>query len=317
MKKIYDMAVIGGGPAGYTAALYAVRAGLDTVVLEKLSAGGQVALSEQIDNYPGFENGINGFELGEKFQKTAEKFGAITELTEVERVSLRSDIKEIVTSDGIFFAKTVVIAVGAAPRRLGLPDEKLLMGKGVHYCASCDGMMYKGKAVAVIGGGNSAVADALILSKIAGTVHIIHRHDSLKATKIYHAPLMQMHNVRFHWNSTVTKLLHSDHLTGLKIKNTETGKEEKINCDGVFVNIGRIPLTQLFKDGPELDEMGYIKADESTRTNIPGVFAVGDVRTKALRQIITAAADGAISAHYAEEYLTRLNSGSENNRSLP
>ena len=298
MEQIYDMIVIGGGPAGYTAALYAARAGLSTLVLEKLSAGGQMALTEQIDNYPGFEDGIDGFTLGEKMQQSAERFGAVTELAEVYKASLSGEIKTLETSEGVFQGRTVVIATGASPRPLGVPGEDTLIGKGVHYCAACDGAPYRGKTVAVVGGGNSAAADALALK-----VYLIHRRDSLRATKVYHEPLMNAPNVEFRWNSTVSALLHVSRLTGLRLKDVNTGAERDLACDGVFISVGRAPATELFRSELVLDKSGYIVADESTRTNLPGVFAVGDVRTKALRQVVTAVSDGAVAVHYAEEYL--------------
>lgn len=303
MKQIYDMVIIGGGPAGYTAALYAARAGLKVIVLEKLSAGGQMALTTQIDNYPGFEGGIDGFALGEKMQQQAERFGAETELAEVTSVQLNGDMKIIETSEGPFYGKTVVFSSGANPRELGVPKEKELVGKGINYCAACDGMFYKGKTVVVVGGGNTAAADAMVLSRIAQKVIIVHRRDTLRATKIYHDPLLNTPNVEFCWNSTVTELLHDSKVNGVKIKDVNSGEESIIHCDGVFVSIGRSPATQLVKDQLNLDPSGYIAADESTRTSLPGVFAVGDVRTKALRQVVTAVADGAMAAHFAEEYL--------------
>ena len=303
MKQIYDMVIIGGGPAGYTAALYAARAGLKVIVLEKLSAGGQMALTTQIDNYPGFEEGIDGFALGEKMQQQAERFGAETELAEVTSVQLNGDMKIIETSEGPFYGKTVVFSTGADPRELGVPKEKELVGRGINYCAACDGMFYKGKTVVVVGGGNTAAADAMVLSRIAQKVIIVHRRDTLRATKIYHDPLLNTPNVEFCWNSTVTELLHDSKVNGVKIKDVNSGEESIIHCDGVFVSIGRSPATQLVKDQLNLDPSGYIAADESTRTSLPGVFAVGDVRTKALRQVVTAVADGAMAAHFAEEYL--------------
>lgn len=303
MKQVYDMLVIGGGPGGYTAALYAARAGLKTAVLEKLSAGGQMALTSQIDNYPGFEDGIDGYTLGEKMQLQAERFGVVTELAEVTAMKLDADIKEVTTSEGVFYAKTVVMATGANPRELGVPEERALIGKGVNYCAACDGMFYKGKTVVVVGGGNTAAGDALVLSRIAKQVIIVHRRDSLRATKVYHEQLTNASNVTFCWNSTVTGLLHKEKLTGVKILNSDTGEESVIDCDGIFVSIGRAPASALVSGLLELDEAGYIVADETTRTSLPGVFAVGDVRTKVLRQIVTAVADGAMAAHYAEEYL--------------
>lgn len=304
MEQLYDMIVIGGGPAGYTAALYAARSGLSVLVLEKLSAGGQMALTEHIDNYPGFEDGIDGFTLGEKMQRSAERFGAVTELAEVYKADLSERIKTLETSEGAFHGRTVVIATGASSRPLGIPNEAALIGKGIHYCAACDGAFYRGKTVAVVGGGNSAAADALTLSRIAKKVYLIHRRDSLRATKVYHQPLTAAPNVEFCWNSTVSALLHEDRLTGLRLKDVGTGAERELACDGVFISVGRAPATELFWDELELDKSGYIVADESTRTSLPGVFAVGDVRAKALRQVVTAAADGAVAVHYAEEYLT-------------
>ena len=302
-NHVYDMVIIGGGPGGYTAALYAVRAGLDTVVLEKFSAGGQMALTDQIDNYPGFENGIDGFTLAEKMKQGAERFGAQTKYAEVKSVDLNASPKVIETSEGTFYGRTVVFSTGANPRELGLPEEKELVGRGVAYCASCDGMFYRGKTVVVVGGGNTAAEDALLLSRLAKKVILVHRRDSLRATKVYHEPLMQAENVEFRWNSVVTELLHDAKITGVKLKDVQTGEETVVECDGVFVSIGRKPATELVKDQLTLDQSGYVVADESTRTNIPGVYAVGDVRTKVLRQVVTAVADGAMAVYYAEEYL--------------
>jgi thioredoxin reductase (NADPH) len=303
MDQIYDMIIIGGGPGGYTAALYAARAGLNTLVLEKLSAGGQMALTSQIDNYPGFPDGIDGFALGEQMQLGAERFGAVTELAEVTALNLKADPKVITTSEGTFYARTVVLATGAGPRELGIPGEKELTGRGINYCAHCDGMFYKGKTVVVVGGGNTAAADAMLLSRIAKKVILVHRRDTLRATKIYHEPLMKAENVEFRWNSAITELRSNGRLTGVKLRDTVTGEESILDCDGVFVSIGRKPATELVADQLDLDSEGYIIADETTRTSIAGVFAVGDVRTKALRQIVTAVADGATAAHYAEEYM--------------
>ena len=303
MEHVYDMIIIGGGPGGYTAALYGARAGLDVVVLEKLSAGGQMALTTQIDNYPGFEEGIDGFTLGEKMQAGAERFGAKTEYAEVYSAALTPKIKEIGTSEGTFYGRTVVIATGAGPRELGIPSEKELIGRGVNYCAACDGMFYKEKTVAVVGGGNSAAADALLLSRICEKVILIHRRDTLRATKIYHDPLMKAENVEFFWDSTVKEFIYDKKLTGLRLKNLKNGEISELPVDGVFISIGRSPVTGLFAEDLETDAGGYLMADETTRTGIPGVFAVGDVRTKQVRQVVTAVADGAVAVHYAEEYL--------------
>lgn len=303
MEKVYDMIIIGGGPAGYTAALYASRAGLDTVVIERLSPGGQMTLTDIIDNYPGFHEGIDGFTLGMRMQQGAERFGAKTEYAEVLSVELFKKIKRIETTSGTILGKILVIATGANPKKLGLQGETELVGRGVHYCAHCDGRFYKDKTVIVVGGGNSAAADALYLSGIAEKVYVVHRRDTLRATKIYHEPLMKAPNVKFLWNSTVSEIMAESKVVGVKIKDVHTDNITDIECDGVFISIGRKPATEFLNNTVELDQSGYIIADESTKTNIPGVYAVGDVRTKILRQIVTAVSDGATAVHFAEEYL--------------
>ena len=303
MERSYDVMIVGGGPAGYTAALYCARSGLKTVVLEKLSAGGQIALTEWVDNYPGFDEGIDGFSLGQKMQAGAERFGAVTELAEVQALELTGSIKRAVTDQGVFEAKVVMLATGANPRPLGVAGEEQWLGRGIHYCAACDGMFYCGKTVAVVGGGNTAAADALLLSRVAKEVHVIHRRDTLRATKVYHQPLMEAENVIFHWDSQVESLLTGDTFQGVRLRNKKTGEVSDLSCDGVFVSIGRQPATELVTGQVELDKSGYVVADETTRTNLPGVFAIGDVRTKALRQVVTAAADGAVASYYADEYL--------------
>ena len=303
--KIHDMIIIGGGPAGYAAALYAARAGLDTLVIEKMSVGGQMALTDVIDNYPGFDDGIDGFTLGMKMQSGAEKYGAQTIYATVLSVELNANPKKVVTDAGELFAKTVVIATGANPRPLGLHGEESLVGRGIHYCAHCDGRFYKGKTVAVVGGGNSAAEDALYLSHLAKKVYLIHRRDALRATRIYHEPLMKAENVEFLWNSRVSEFVSDNRLSGVVVENLISGEKSEISLDGLFVSIGRMPATELFSE-LEKDRNGYIVADESTKTNIDGVFAVGDVRVKALRQVVTAVSDGAVAAHFAEEYINLL-----------
>lgn len=300
--NVYDMVVVGGGPAGYTAALYAARAGLSVVVLEKLSAGGQMALSWQIDNYPGFPEGIDGFQLAEQMQQQAERFGAQTRYAQVDKIDLLANPKYLQTSDGDIYGKTVVIATGAVPRKLNLPGEEELMGKGVAYCAACEGMFFKDKTVAVVGGGNSAVADALLLSRVAKKVYLIHRRDSLRAEKVYHKALQEAENVVFLWDTEVSGLLREERLTAVKVRSVQTGQEQELPVDGLFISVGRIPAVDLVREQLTLED-NYILADETTRTNIPGVYAVGDVRTKLLRQIVTATADGAMAAHMAQEYL--------------
>lgn len=303
MAEIYDVVILGGGPAGYTAALYAARGGLSTLVLEKMAAGGQMTQTVQIDNYPGFDEGIDGYTLGDKMRKGAERFGAQTRYTEITAARLSGDVKEITTRDGVFYGKTVIIATGADHRHLGIAGEEDLIGRGVGYCATCDGNFYRNKTVAVVGGGNSAAADALFLSRIVKKVILIHRRDSLRASKVYHEPLKKVENLEFRWNSQVTELLSDQVLTGVKLRDVHSGEESTLSVDGLFISIGRTPATELFREELELDPSGYIVADESTRTNIPGVFAAGDVRTTPLRQIVTATADGAVAATAAQEYL--------------
>lgn len=303
MNHIYDTVIIGAGPAGCSAALYASRAGLDTALIEKYSPGGQMALTGDIDNYPGFEEGVDGFTLGMKMHKGAERFGITTIYGEITGVDFSDKIKKLTTSSGEILARTVIIASGAKARELGVENEKNLIGKGVHYCAHCDGNFYRNKTVVVVGGGNSAAADALYLSRLAEKVYVVHRRDTLRATKIYHEPLMKAENVEFLWNSTVEEFITELRVKGVRIKDTVTGEMKDVPCDGVFVSIGRDPMTEFLKGAVDLDERGYVIADETTKTNIDGVFAAGDVRTKALRQVVTAVADGAVAVHFAEEYL--------------
>lgn len=303
MSEIFDCIVIGGGPAGYSSALYACRAGLSTLVIEKMSPGGQMTLTGDIENYPGFDNGIDGFTLGMQMQKGAEKFGAKTVYADVLSVNLSGEVKTITVSGSEFFAKSVIIATGATPRKLGLTDEATLTGRGVHYCAHCDGRFYKDKIVAVVGGGNSAVSDALYLSNLCKRVYLIHRRDSLRASKVYHRPLENTENIEILWDSSVTAFLKDVKVFGIEIKNLKTNVVQELSVDGVFVSIGREPATTPFVGQVDIDSYGYIVADETTKTSVEGVFAAGDVRTKALRQVVTAAADGAVSAYFAEEYL--------------
>lgn len=303
MDHIYDVIIIGGGPAGYSAAIYSARAGLDTLVIEKMSAGGQMALTEDIENYPGFNDGVDGFTLGMNMQSGAERFGAHTEYAEVKSLDLLKSVKEIKTDSATYYAKAVILAMGASPRELGIAGEREFTSRGIHYCAHCDGRFYKDKTVIVVGGGNSAVSDALYLSRIAKKVILVHRRDTLRATKIYHEPLKKADNVEFLWNSQISSILTDNRVIGAIIKNVNSNEETQIDCDAIFVSIGRRPDTDIVKSVIALDENGYIIADESTKTSISGVFAAGDIRTKALRQIVTAASDGAVAAHFAEEYI--------------
>ena len=302
---LYDVIVIGGGPGGYTAALYAARANLSVAILEKLSPGGQMGTTDVIDNYPGFPQGVNGFELAMQMKEGAERFGAQTQLAEVTQVELAGQVKTIHTSGGDYQARTVVLATGAHPRELGLPGERELRGRGVSYCATCDGMFYRSKTVVVVGGGNTAVSDVLYLSRLCEKVYLVHRRDTLRASKVYLDPLQKAENVEFVWDSEVKQLLRDQAVTGVRVRNKKTGEERDIPCGGVFVAVGYLPNTELYRGQVELDEAGYVLADETTQTNLPGVFAVGDLRKKPLRQVVTAASDGAVAAHFIEEYLNQ------------
>ena len=303
MDKIYDMIIVGGGPGGYTAALYGARAGLDVLLIERLSAGGQMNLTEQIDNYPGFPEGVEGFQLSMNMQQQAERFGAKSHYAEVQKLELNGEIKSVQTNDGVYLAKSVVISTGANPRQLGVDRENEMIGRGVGYCAHCDGGFYRGKTVIVAGGGNSAVAEALYLSRIAKEVILVHRRDSLRATQIYQKPLQEAFNIRFVWDSEIVELLGQNVLEGVKVRNRKNGEVQLLEAQGLFVSIGRKPATDLVKDQLTLDRAGYIMAGEDTKTNLPGVYAVGDVRTKELRQIVTAVSDGAMAAHMIEQEL--------------
>lgn len=301
---VYDVIIIGGGPAGYTAALYCARANLSTLVLEKLSPGGQMGITDRIDNYPGFPEGIDGFQLAAQMKQGAERFGSKTLLVNVTAVSLQSDIKEIQTKKGTLRTRTVILASGAHPRKLGLDMETELTGRGVSYCATCDGMFYRDKTVAVVGGGNTAVSDVLYLSKLCKKIYLIHRRDTLRASRVYSVPLESADNVEILYNTTVEEILHDQKVTGIKIQDTVSKKTQELAVDGIFVAVGNIPNSELYQGQITLDEAGYIAADETTKTNIPGVFAIGDLRAKPLRQVVTATGDGAVASHFAEEYLS-------------
>ena len=299
----YNVIIVGGGPGGYTAALYAARAGLSVLLLEKMATGGQMSTTTTVENYPGFDLGIDGWELAEKMKAGAERFGAVSQYGDVQKLELEGKPKKIFTDMGNYTADTVILATGAAPRELGLPRERELRGRGVSYCATCDGRFYQGKTVIVAGGGNSAAADALALAKLCKKVYLVHRRDSLRASHSYMEPLNSAENIEFVWNAQIEELLGDPMFTGVRYLDKVTGEQKELAADGLFVAVGRVPTTELFKDQIALDPQGYIDADESTRTNIEGVYAVGDVRKKPLRQIVTAVGDGATAVKYIEEYL--------------
>lgn len=299
-----DVAILGGGPAGYTAALYCARAGLRPVVLEQLSPGGQMAETAHIDNYPGLAD-ADGFALAEAMQRIAEQFGAKSVFAAVTGAELAACPKRIETTAGTFTADAVILATGACARRLGLPGEDALRGRGLSDCAACDGMFYREKIVAVVGGGNTAATEALALSRLARHVYLVHRRDTLRAERAALEPLERAENVEFLLGCVPTALVSSGgRLTGLTVRDAR-GQTRTLPVDGVFAAIGRVPETALFSGQLVLDAAGYILAGEDTKTGLPGVFAAGDVRAKPLRQIVTACADGAVAAHASAAFLAR------------
>lgn len=306
MDKIYDVLILGGGPAGYTAALYAARAGLSCLLIEKLSIGGQMVLTDQIDNYPGLPDGIDGYSLGQAMKQGADKSGCKTIFAEILQVELLEKVKKITTDSGDFFAYSVIIATGADHKHLGAPQEEMLIGRGVHYCATCDGMFYRNKTVVIVGGGNTAVGAAKYLARLCKHVILVHRRDNLRASKAEIDALQNLENVELRLNRTVAEFTYEKKVNGIVLNNLENGEREHVECDGVFISVGQSPNTKLFENQVSLDESGYIIADESTKTNISGVFAAGDVRTKLLRQVITACADGAVASAQVERYLTEV-----------
>ena len=303
MAAMYDIVIVGGGPAGYSAALYAARAGLHAVVLEKQSIGGQAVRSENIENYPGFDAGIDGLSLSEKMQRGAERFGAELVTEEVRRVELTQPVKTVEGAKQIYQAPAVILATGAPPRKLEVEGEDEMLGRGVHYYASCRSMMYKRKTVVVIGEGEQAAEAAMLLSRIAKRVCLVHRGEKMTIGQAYASKLKMMRNVERYAGSEVLAFLHANWVSSICLREQRGGDVWDMPCDGAFVCLGGVPETGLFRGQVTLDAEGYIPADETTVTNLPGVFAAGDVRTKQLRGILTAAADGAAAAQQAERYI--------------
>ena len=293
-----DVIIIGAGAAGLTAAIYCTRAGLSTLVFDKNIYGGQVSITSEIENYPALEK-ITGSEFAERIYKQAVQMGAQVEFEEVISFDFSGEIKRIATPTGERECRAVILATGAQRRKLGCPGEQELTGRGVSYCATCDGAFFRGKTAVVVGGGNTALEDALYLSGICKEVTLIHRRDRFRGEKRLSERLAQKDNCRVIWNSAVEKILGEQRVTGIQIKDTQTGDLSSLDTDAVFVAIGLNPDTGIFKDALQLDPAGYIAAGEDCKTNLPGVFVAGDNRSKPLRQIITAAADGAVAASQA------------------
>ena len=300
---MYDMIIIGSGPAGLSAAIYAQRACLDTIVIEKNGiSGGQVLNTWEVDNYPGFP-GVSGFELSRQFREHANKLGTHFVQDEVISVELSGEIKQIVCEEKTYEARCVILASGAHHRLLRVPGEELLRGAGVSYCATCDGAFFRGRTVAVVGGGDAALEDALFLARMCEKVYLIHRRSTLRGAKRLQERLRALENIEIVWNSTVDSIEGENQVEALCLTNQNTKEKSRLMVDGVFIAVGIAPESELYEGQLKLDEQGYIKADEDGITNLPGVFAAGDVRTKPLRQILTASADGANCVLSAERYL--------------
>ena len=303
MEQNADVLIVGGGPAGYTAALYAARSGLTTLVLEGTAPGGQLAAAESVENYPGEPQAVKGWYLAERMRQGAERSGAATVLARVTALRLPGPKKLAETEAGTFAGRALIYAAGAFPRRLGILGEERLLGRGVSFCAACDGAFFRERDVAVVGGGNSAVSEALTLSRLCRQVTVVHRRDTLRAERQGVQALEQAGNVRFLWNAAVEAITGDKSVAGLQYRDLVSGRQALLPCAGVFVAIGRQPETTLLAGQLPLDPAGYVSADETTATAVPGVFAAGDVRSKRLRQVVTAAADGAVAAHMAAAYL--------------
>lgn len=300
---MYDIIIIGSGPAGLSAAIYAQRACLDTIVIEKNGiSGGQVLNTWEVDNYPGFP-GVTGFELSKQFREHANKLGARVVQDEVMQVELSGNVKKVVCEEETYEARCVILASGAHHRTLEVPGEEELRGAGVSYCATCDGAFFRGRTVAVVGGGDAALEDAIFLARMCEKVYIVHRRDKLRGAKRLQERLQALENIEFVWNSETAAIEGNGQVEALRLRQTQTGEERRLDVDGVFIAVGIAPESELYAGQLELDEQGYIRADESGQTSVPGVFAAGDVRTKALRQILTAASDGANCVASAERYL--------------
>ena len=303
MSEIYDLAILGAGPAGISAAIYAARARLNTLWIErKFAQGGQIVDTYEVDNYPGLP-GINGMDLGEKMAAHAEKLGLAPLRENVVSVEDEDGIKVIRTKKNEYRARAVILAFGAAHRTLGIPGEETLSGMGVSYCATCDGAFFRDRTVAVIGGGNVAAEDAILLSRTCKKVYVIHRRDQMRADQILQEKLFACENVEMVWDTVPVSIEGEEMVSGIKLQNKKTGEERELPLDGVFIAVGIVPNTELFRNLVKLDESGYIVAGEDCVTSTPGIFAAGDIRTKQLRQVITAAADGANAVTSAERIL--------------
>ncbi len=303
MSKEYEVAIIGGGPAGLSAGIYTSRARLNSLLIEKGVAGGQILEAELVENFPGFPEGINGTELGQLMHQQATKYGLKTIIAEATGIELREEQKVIKTTEGNFITKAVIIASGSERRKLGIPGEAKFTGKGVSYCATCDAAFFRDRPVAVVGGSNAAITEALHLTKFASKVTVIHRRDRLRASAIIQEKAFAEPKINFLWNSTVEEIEGENSVRRVKLRQVKTGEKSTLEVAGIFMSIGLKPNTDFLKDLLALDEGGYIITTNRMETNIPGIFAAGDIRQNSARQAITAAGDGATAAIYAEEFL--------------
>ncbi len=301
-KKVYDLLILGAGPAGLTAAIYGRRADLSVLVLEQMTPGGEITSSDHLDNYPGFPEGISGVDFGLSLEKQALRFGAEIVFASIEKADVLGDIKKISTSGGDFYGRTVVVATGTVPNLLGVPGEELLRGRGISFCATCDGPFFHDGKVAVIGGGDAAVKEALYLTRFVDQIYLIHRRDKLRAVSFLQDQILRHPKVQVLWDTIVKSFDGDQQLEKITIENLKDSTTSELPVDGAFLYVGRIPNTS-FLNGLETDKQGYIITNEETETSVPGVFAAGDVRRKFLRQVITAASDGAVAAMMAVDFL--------------
>jgi thioredoxin reductase (NADPH) len=301
--KHVKVLVLGSGPTGYSAALYAARAELKPVVLTGMQLGGQAALTYTIENYPGFPEGVGGAQLGELFQKQAEHFGATTEFDMANEVDLSQRPFKVMTDSGEYLADALIVGTGASPTHLNIPGEVELTGRGVSYCATCDGWFFKDKKVVVVGGGDSALEEALFITRYASSVTIVHRRDELRAGAILQKRAMDHPKINFVWNTIVTEVVGKDKMEALKLKNVKTGEETIYEADGLFIFIGHIPNTEMFKGKLDMSELGYIKVNDKMETSVPGVFAAGEAADPHFRQVVTSAGMGAAAAIQATRFL--------------
>lgn len=303
---MYDLIIIGGGPAGLTAGLYAARARLDTVLLEKLAPGGQILTTDWVENYPGFPDGISGFELIDRMKNQAEKFGLDIQSREVTRLDLAGETKIVHTDKGELKTLAIVLATGAFPQKLGVEGESLLTGKGVSYCATCDGPFYRDQEVAVIGGGDTAVEEALFLTRFASRVHLIHRRDRLRATQLLQDRAMASEKIHILWDTICNRITGETGVDGLDLRNVKSGETSHLTVQGAFIFVGYSPNNQLLDGLLKTDDYGFVVTDQNMQTSVSGVFAGGDIRSKQLRQVATAVGEGAAATFAAEKYVEDL-----------